>query len=219
MTTTPDRASYQPIVLPFPTPGARVALAYKELNTAIDGTKEQKSALGPISELPRPWDPETCHEPDLRDEVWTWLEDVVTWLNHQYAWDVGPLIPSCWPLHPHIVHEVAVVADQRRRAKQGATSDRLEEWHRYCLPTFVDRMRGRLKDHCSDGHKACPSRGRHTRHTSEEGLHERENVYAADLDALTHTPRPSSRRTARAPSMRLGIVDTVTGEILDEVDG
>lgn len=111
-----------------------------------------------------------------------------------------------------------MVADQRRGAALGVTSDPLEEWHRYCLPSFVDRMRGRLKDHCSDGHKACPSRGRHTRHTSDEALHDRQNVYAADLDALTTTPRSSPRGGARTLTTRLSIVDTTTGEILDDID-
>lgn len=220
MTISPERVSYELMVLPFPAPGARVRLAYRELHIAVNGTDEQKEALGidDISEMPRPWDPETCHDPELRHELWAWLEQVVTWLNHEYAWDVAPLIPSCWPHHPHIVHEVSVVADQRRRAMLGVTSDSLEEWHRYCLPTFIDRMRGRLKDHCSDGHKGWPSRGRYTRHISEESLEERENVYAADLDALSNIPRPpKGGRTGMMPK-RLSIVDTTSGEILDDVD-
>lgn len=220
MTISPERVSYELMVLPFPTPGARIKLAYHELNIAINGTDEQKEQLGPLSELPRPWDPETCQEPDLRHEVWTWLEDVVTWLNHEYAWDVTPLIPSCWPQHPHIVHEVAVVADQRRRAMFGVTSDPLEEWHRYCLPTFIDRMRGRLKDHCADDHKSWPARGRYTRHISEEAFEARENAYAADLDALSalaRDPRNGRGHTGVVPK-RLSIVDTATGEVLDDFD-
>jgi type IV secretion system protein VirD4 len=27
-----------------------------------------------------------------------------------------PFIPACWPKHPHLVHDLAVLADQRRRA-------------------------------------------------------------------------------------------------------
>jgi hypothetical protein len=41
-----------------------------------------------------------------------------------------PVIPGCWPQHPHLVHEIAVLADQRRRAGTARTSDVLEEWHR-----------------------------------------------------------------------------------------
>jgi hypothetical protein len=45
------------------------------------------------------------------------LEALVTWLNHEYVWDVANVIPPCWP-HPHLVHEIAVLADQRHRAGQ-----------------------------------------------------------------------------------------------------
>lgn len=55
------------------------------------------------------------------------FEDVVIWLNREYTWDASGLIPSCWPLHPHLVHELAVLADQRRRAGLAMTSDALEE--------------------------------------------------------------------------------------------
>lgn len=220
MTTNSERVPYELMVLPFPAPGPRVRLAYRELHIAANGTKEQKEALGidDISELPRPWNPETCQEPQLRHEVWTWLEDVVTWLNHEYTWDVAPLIPSCWPHHPHIVHEVAVVTDQRRRAMLAVTSDALEEWHRYCLPAFIDRMRSRLRDHCTDGHKGWPARGRHTRHNSEESCEERENLYAADVDANSSNPRPPKGGRHGSAFTRLSIIDAGTGEILGDLE-
>ena len=44
------------------------------------------------------------------------------------------------------------------------TSDALEEWHRYALPAFTDRMRQRVKAHCEvGGHSEWPGQGRHTR--------------------------------------------------------
>jgi hypothetical protein len=55
------------------------------------------------------------------------LEAVVTWLNQEYIWDVADVIPPCWPQHPHLVHEIAVLADQRRRTSLAPTSDPLEE--------------------------------------------------------------------------------------------
>ena len=218
MTISPERVAYELMVNPFPRPGRKVELAYKELALAQHGTDDEKKALGPVVDLPKPWDPETCQDPDLRNEVWAWLEDVVTWLNHEYTWDVAPLIPSCWPLHAHIVHEVAVVADQRRRAKFGVTSDPLEEWHRYVLPSFVDRMRGRLKDHCADGHKGWPSRGRYTRHISEGSLEARENVYAADLDELSNTPTAAKSGRNGVTPRRFSIVDTTSGEIHGDIE-
>jgi hypothetical protein len=36
-------------------------------------------------------------QPQLRKEVWSWLEAVVTRLNHEYVWDVANVIPPCWP--------------------------------------------------------------------------------------------------------------------------
>jgi hypothetical protein len=102
--------------------------------------------------LPGPWDPPACRRTEPCEQVWAWLEDVVTLLNHEYVWDVAGVIPGCWPQHPYLVHEIAVLADQRRRAGTARTSDVLEEWHRYPLPAFIDRMRTRNKDRCEEGH-------------------------------------------------------------------
>jgi len=201
----------QPMIWPFPVPGPQVRLAYREINLAINGTEEQKKQIGNPTLLPRPWDPATCLEAELRLQVWAWLEDVVAWLNHQYTWDVGAMVPTCWPAHPHLVHEIAVVADQRRRAGLAMTSDALEEWHRYCLSAFVDRMRTRLKAHCEEEHVAWPGRSRHNQHLSPRETERREDHYAADADAL-----PSRRRTAAKPTpspRRLGLVDLDSGEI------
>jgi hypothetical protein len=33
------------------------------------------------------------------------------------------------------------------------TGDALEEWHRYSLPSFIERMTCRLRSHCEDGHQ------------------------------------------------------------------
>ena len=120
----------RPLTQRFPHPGRRVEQAYRELDIALYGSDEEKKALGSPRALARPWDPATCIDPDLRDEVWSWLDDVVTWLNHEYVWDVAAMIPACWPKHPHLVHEIAVLADLRRRAGHALTGDALEEWHR-----------------------------------------------------------------------------------------
>ena len=138
----PDRPP-TPLLQPFPTPGPRVRLAYRELHLAVHGTPEQKLTVGDPALLPRPWAPATCLTAELRQQLWQWLDNVVAWLNHEYTWDVAALIPSCWPAHPHLVHEIAVLADQRRRAGLTTSSDALEEWHRYALPAFTDRLRDR----------------------------------------------------------------------------
>jgi hypothetical protein len=104
------------LVQPFPAPGQLVALAYRELERAANGSPEQIRALGDARLLPRPWEPASCGTPQLRQQLWSWLEAVVDWLVTEYTWEVADTIPACWPQHPHLVHEIAVLADQRRRA-------------------------------------------------------------------------------------------------------
>lgn len=192
------------VVQGFPRPGRLVEHAYWELHIAASGTPEQVRALGDLRRLPRPWDPSTCSHPDLRLEVWLWLDAVVTWINHEYTWDPSGLIPECWVEHPHLVHDLAVLADQRRRAGMANTSDALEDWHRYALPAFSDRLRERVKSHCDSGHQPWPSAGRHVRHSSD--VHRRRRVAAFRRDAA---PAQSS---VWAPGDRLRLVD---GDLVD----
>jgi hypothetical protein len=91
------------------------------------------------------------------------VEAVVVWLVTEYVWEATDTIPACWPQHPHLVHEIAVLADQRRRAGHAFTSDALEEWHRYSLPAFTERMKSRLGSHCEDGHQPWPPHPAHGR--------------------------------------------------------
>ncbi|MGL5823395.1 MAG: hypothetical protein ACRCYU_00800 [Nocardioides sp.] len=213
MTATNPNPTPAPLIHPFPTPGELVRHAYSELHIAINGTPEQQQALGNHAHLPRPWEPATCLDPELRHQLWAWLDDVVTWLNHDYTWDATGLIPTCWPHHPHLTHEIAVLADQRRRAGLAKTSDALEEWHRYSLPAFTERMRTRLRSHCDHGHQPWPARPRHTEHTNPTNTQQRHTLYTGDIHTLlptttNHTPDPH-----RPP--RLGLVDLDTGEIHD----
>ena len=211
MTVTQTQVNVQAMIHPFPTPGRQVQLAYRDLNLATNGNDDQKQQIGNPALLPRPWEPAACRDPNLRAQIWQWLENVVVWLNRDYTWDVAAMIPACWPSHPHLVHEIAVVADQRRRAGLALTSDAMEEWHRYCLPAFTDRLRARLKAHCEDDHAAWPGRSRHSQHLSQRDLDRRENSFAGDLNAL----QPPAVRQ-RAP--RLGLIDLETGEV-QEIDG
>jgi hypothetical protein len=200
----------------FPRPGRRVVHAYRELNTAMYGSDEEKKALDNPTVLARPWDPPTCVDPQLRAELWDWLERVVIWLNQEYVWDVAGMIPTCWPKHPHIVHEVAVLADLRRRAGLALTGEAMEEWHRYALPAFGERMRQRTKSHCEDkDHQPWPAQGRHTRHLAPAALDERARVFQSDLNTLSAEPD-----SPQAPGPRLHLVDAdridlVTGELVD----
>jgi hypothetical protein len=115
-----------------------VHLAYRELDLATNSAQDQLLAPRDLGNLQRPWDLANCRTPQLRREVWSLLEAMVTWLNHEYIWDVADVIPPCWPQHPHLVHEIAVLADQRRHAGLALTSDAFGEWHRYSMPSLTD---------------------------------------------------------------------------------
>src|SRR5829696_5573306 len=133
------------LVRPFPAPGQLVALAYRELDRAAAGSPEQIRALGDARLLPRPWEPATCRTPRLREQLWLWLDAVVEWLVTEYVWEAADAIPACWPQHPHLVHEIAVLADHAAAPGHAFTSDAMEEWHRYSLPAFTERMKSRLR--------------------------------------------------------------------------
>ena len=197
------------LVQPFPSPGPAMQLAYRELQIAETGTDEQRKALG-NKELPRPWVPATCAKPQLRAELWNWLDAVVVWINHELVFDPIDVIPPCWPQHAHLVHELAVLADLRRRADLATTSDALEEWHRYALPAFLERMRHRTSEHCTDGHPpAWPSAGRFNRHLDDDHTASRQSAFACDINNTRDLNSPS----ADGPHLR--IVDDRTGEIVD----
>jgi hypothetical protein len=194
------------LLQPFPQPGRLVQLAYRQLDLATSRQQDHLLPLHDLANLQRPWDPATCQTLQLRREVWSWLEAVVTWLNHEHVWDVADVIPPCWPQHPHLVHELAVLADQRHRAGQALSSDPLEEWHRHSLPEFTERMRTRLRNHCQEDHQSWPAKGRYSRHVGEASRRKRMDAYAGDARAVKSTHDQDQ-------SPRLGLVDLETGEI------
>lgn len=206
-----------PMVRPFPQPGPLLTLAYWELKAAVEGTQEHKFKLGDPCVLPRPWDPGSVTHPLLRRQLWEWLDEVVIWVNTEYVWDVDAMVPACWPHHPHLVRELAVLADQRRQAADAVDSDALEEWHRYALPAFQQRMRSRLGVHCDDGHQPWPAKGRHARHTGTAASQERQTTFAGDTATLSSE---SANEVGAAVGPRLRVlddhdVDAITGEVYD----
>ncbi len=223
------------LVAPFPAPGPALTQTFTDLAVAANGSPEQRAKLGDLETLPRPWDPASLTRPLLRRELWTWLEAVVAWLNTQYAWETTETIPPCWPAHPHLVHEIAVLADQRRLAGLALSSDALEDWHRYALPSFTDRMRTRTRGGCQEGHQPWPARSRQLRYV--EHTPRRHEAYDHDVTATLAglrgpTPTAPTLPTEPAeapepvppPTPRLTLVDTspfdqATGEILDRPDG
>lgn len=206
----------RPLARAFPMPlSPQLHAAYDDLYLATNGDDKTKRRIGNPASLPRPWDPPSCHNPDLRRELWQWLDQVVDWFNTEYVWDLGggAMIPPCWPLHPHLVHEVAALADQRRRASIDTTSNSLEEWHRYSVPAFIERLRLRTRTLCDEDHKPWPGRSRHTRYASTKAAQERQAAFDADLA----TNEPSNSR----PRLRIvddagNTIDAVTGEVVPD---
>ncbi|WP_298747083.1 hypothetical protein [uncultured Serinicoccus sp.] len=202
------------LVYPFPQPGPGLTQAYRDLDIAQHGTDQQRQVLGDLDRLPRPWVPDTLSR-SLRRELWDWLADVVPWMNEHHTWQIGTAIPACWDRHPHLVLELTTVTDLRYRAARSLTGDALEDWHRYCLPAFLDRM-SRLRGSCDTKHTNWPGRPRHARFAAEEP--QRAARAAADLSswAAQGTGGPDSEVSARdATGASLRLVDLATGEILD----
>ena len=173
------------IARPFPTPPPEVRRALDHLRGADD------IGLDPagLTELHRPWDPAAC-PPGLRADLWPWLDDVAAWLNHTYAWQTAFAVPSCWPAHPHLVHELALLACLRVTATEAPTPHALEEWHRYALLGFTGRMGERLGIGCPPGrHTDWPARSWATEYDSSAAREARRALFGGDLHAELPTGR------------------------------
>jgi len=200
-----------PLVLAFPTPGRELRNAYRDLGKANDGDPHDLKALADLDTLPRPWDPGSVTTPAHRVELWAWLEDVVTWVNTEYVWEATTMIPPCWPFHPHLVHEIAVLADRRHHAGLEFTGAALEEWHRHALPLFLDRMATRTRSICEETHQPWPAKSRHARHLAENPR--RQQAYQEDRDTCVDPSPPGG-------GLRLRVIDRHTvDETTGEVDG
>lgn len=208
----------QPLILPFPPPDSvELKKAYRNLYLSANGTEADKKRIGNPAKLPRPWDPASCTNPALRREVWAWLEKFVVWFNHEYVWDHNAgMIPACWPQHPHLVHEIAVLADQRRRAGLDPTSSALEEWHRFGIPGFLERLKTRIKNSCDEHHAAWPAQARYSRHTGPTAVAARRTPFDGDVDDVA--PRPPDPQPDPRPPV-LHVVRTETGDLVNPVTG
>ncbi|MCW2539623.1 MAG: hypothetical protein JWN95_1348 [Frankiales bacterium] len=170
----------QLLVQPFPPEPPSVRAALNNLTQAQYGSDEDKERLGPPAALPRPWVPASCG-PRLRTDTYQWLDSVADWLNHDYCWQRDRMIPACWPAHPHIVHELAMLAVMRRRAEHALEPQPMEDWHRYSLVQFHDRMTTRLgKDACDRNHDEWPGRTKHLQHQNEEAIDLRQSLIHHD---------------------------------------
>lgn len=171
----------------FPAPPRWVRQALDKLRQADDAGY----APAGLRTLDRPWDPATC-SPQVRGELWPWLDDVVAWLNDAYTWQTRYAVPSCWPAHPHLVNELAALACLRVVAADATSPHALEEWHRYALPGFCARMSERLGAGCPPGrHVDWPARSWAVEYRSDQATALRRQLFHADVG-----PVPSGGSTS-----------------------
>lgn len=136
----------------FPRPPDAVRLQF-ESAAHLAGLQDLSSSdAATLALLQRPWIPSSC-KPDLRSQIYGWLDQVVAWINEDCLWRTERAVPACWELHPHIVHELAVVATLRWHAELALTPAAVEDWLRFTLPQFLDRTATRV------GETGCPPGG------------------------------------------------------------
>ena len=114
----------------------------------------------------------------LRRRLYAWLDEVAHWLNDQYSWQPKTMIPPCWPRHPHIAHELAVLAIQRHSAEYDINPTALDNWHRYNRPLFIERMLAQLGEGCRLEHTAWAGRSRMADYAAD--AEKRRELFAAD---------------------------------------
>jgi|ThiBio_1000_plan_1041568.scaffolds.fasta_scaffold02828_9 hypothetical protein len=217
------------ITLAFPQPDRLVRHAFGQLRVARFGDEDEKrEQLGGMdpADLPRPWDPPTC-SPALRKHVWVWLDRVAAWINHEYMWVYDRIIPSCWPAHAHVAHELAVVASLRYDAGFALAADTLEDWHRYTLPGFLDRMATRFgTSPCQPGkHNDWPAATRFKDFEAPASVERRGQAITNDqkYTAPPRTGRPprtaepvNGGKTPRSPQLTVISTGTPTEDGRDE---
>ncbi|MCA0295268.1 MAG: hypothetical protein LCH96_08170, partial [Actinobacteria bacterium] len=102
----------------------------------------------------------------------------------------------------------------RRRASIDTSSNSLEEWHRYTIPAFTERLKLRTRTLCEEEHKPWPGRSRHARFASDTAVRDRQRSYDTDIAQLSDLP-------ARPPRLRIvdddgNQIDAATGEVLPD---
>jgi hypothetical protein len=172
---------------PFPTPPGVVAGVLDELRIAAAATDETDHEARRVALLPRPWDPPSCL-PEIRLSMYAWLDAVVAWINEEHTWRTDRVIPVCWDLHPHVVHELATVACLRWEATLARTPAALEEWHRFTLPAFLGRVVDRIGETgCPPGrHQPSPGMGRNAIYRdASESARRRQRRWTDEAGTLT----------------------------------
>ena len=152
-------------LMPFPDLTERMLASLVDLALLARGGEAAAEVLATGEIPPRIWDITTIADPQLLDDTWTWLAAFVTWLNSQHAWYSADHTPACWPEHPGLVRELSTLAALRYQAGEATDPVPLEEWHRYALPSYLDRTRDQRRT-CDERHQPWPGRAAHTRFVS-----------------------------------------------------
>lgn len=97
--------------------------------------------------------------PDFRAAVWNWYTASSQWSNHER-----------WPQRRHDPPPAGHATPPRPRDRRPPTNPTgptsrptaraLEEWRRYSVSGFLDRLKDRLKQHCDGEHGPWPARTR-----------------------------------------------------------
>ncbi len=118
-------------------------------------------------------------------------DEITNWINREYVWRPTGMIPSCWPWHPHIAHELPLLGCLRLTAEDSYSPELLEDWHRYSLPLFLERMATRIGEGgCGSGrHADWPAASRHQADTDRAAIVERQHLFESDCSARDGLPR------------------------------
>lgn len=124
--------------------------------------------------------------------MWIWCDQVVTWLNHEFAWRGAAAVPACWPQHPYFAHEIALLACQRYAAGEYEGPELLEEWTRNTFPMFAERLTTRTGEGCRKEHTDWPAAPAFHRHVDKAVATARLDLFGED----TNQPPLDQRGTA-----------------------
>lgn len=167
----------------MPQPPESVSRAFDLVKDLVAEGAEAKAEMAVAD---RPWVPAHCADQVLRRAVWGWCDEVAGWLNEQYVWLPDQYVPACWPLHPHIAHELPVLAFTLWAAQHADTIEPLTTWQEQTFPRFCERMTARLgAGHCRDGrHDTCPGKPRQAAYYDRDAVTRRHAVIDADTGGV-----------------------------------
>ena len=90
----------------------------------------------------------------------------------------------------------------------------LEEWHRYSIPAFLERLQKRAKQHCDDHHQPWPARTRFAHHLATDQANPRTAAFETDVNSLQRTEDEPSRPKLLLVDENGDLVDPETGQVL-----